>query len=49
MPFGLKNAAHAFQRLMDTVFHNVDCVFVSRLIYLQRPLVLSAFSILLYV
>ena len=28
MPFGLKNAAQAFQRLMDTVFQNVDCVFV---------------------
>ena len=28
MPFGYKNAAQAFQRLMDTVFQNINCVFV---------------------
>ena len=28
MPFGLKNAAQAFQRLMDTVLQDVNCVFV---------------------
>ena len=27
MPFGLKNAAQAFQWLMDTVFQNINCVF----------------------
>ena len=29
MPFGLKSAAQTFQRLMDTVFQNVSCVFVN--------------------
>ena len=28
IPVGLKNATQAFQRLIDTVFQNVDCVFV---------------------
>ena len=28
MPFGLKNAAQAFQRFMDTVFHSLNFVFV---------------------
>ena len=28
MPFGMENAAHAFQCLMDTVFQIVDYVFV---------------------
>lgn len=28
MPFGLKNAAQAFQRLMDTVCQGLNCVFV---------------------
>ena len=38
MPFGLKNAAQAFQRLMDTVFQNVHCVFV----YLDDILIASS-------
>ena len=38
MPFGLKNAAQAFQRLMDTVLQNVDCAFV----YLDDILVASS-------
>ena len=37
MPFGLKNAAQAFQYLMGTVFQNVGCVFV----YLYDILVAS--------
>lgn len=37
MPFGLKNAAQTFQRLMDTVFQNVKCVFV----YLDDILIAS--------
>ena len=37
MPFGLKNAAQAFQRLMDTVFQGVNCVFV----YLDDILIAS--------
>lgn len=28
MAFGLKNAAQAFQRFMDTVSHSLDFVFV---------------------
>ena len=36
-PFGLKNAAQAFQRLMDTVCHGLDFVFV----YLDDILVSS--------
>ena len=28
VPFGLKNAAQAFQRLMDTVLRGLDCTFV---------------------
>ena len=38
IPFGLKNAAQAFQRLMDTVFQNVHCVFV----YLDDILIASS-------
>ena len=37
MPFGLKNAAQSFQRLMDTVCQGLDCVFV----YLDDILVAS--------
>ena len=37
MPFGLKNAAQAFQRLMDTVLQGLTCVFV----YLDDILVAS--------
>ena len=37
MPFDLKNAAQTFQRLMDTVFQNVHCVFV----YLDDILIAS--------
>ena len=28
VPFGLRNAAQAFQRLMDTVLAGLDCVFI---------------------
>ena len=28
VPFGLKNAAQAFQRLMDTALRGLDCAFV---------------------
>ena len=38
MPFGLKNAAQAFQRLMDTVFSGVACSFV----YLDDILIASS-------
>lgn len=38
MPFGLKNAAQAFQRLMDTAFQNLPCVFV----YLDDILIASS-------
>ena len=38
MPFGLKNAAQAFQRLMDTVFQNINCVFL----YLDDILIASS-------
>ncbi|KAK3803425.1 hypothetical protein RRG08_041015 [Elysia crispata] len=38
MPFGLKNAAQAFQRLMDTVLQDVNCAFV----YLDDILVASS-------
>ena len=37
MPFGLKNAAQAFQRLMDTVCNGLSCIFV----YLDDILVAS--------
>ena len=37
MPFGLKNAAQTFQRLMDTILRGIDCVFV----YLDDILVSS--------
>ena len=37
MPFGLKNAAQAFQRLMDGIFKEVNFVFV----YLDDILVAS--------
>ena len=38
MPFGLKNAAQAFQRLMDTIFRDVNCTFV----YIDDILIASA-------
>ena len=38
MPFGIKNAEHAFQHLMDTVFQKIDCVFA----YLYNILVASS-------
>jgi hypothetical protein len=38
MPFGLKNAAQSFQRLMDTVLQGIDFVFI----YLDDVLVASA-------
>lgn len=38
MPFGLRNAAQAFQRLMDTVLQDLDCTFV----YLDDILVASS-------
>ena len=38
MPFGLKNAAQTFQRLMDSVCQSLDFVFV----YLDDILVASA-------
>ena len=38
MPFGLKNAAQAFQRLMDTVCQSLDFVFV----YLDDILIASS-------
>ena len=37
MLFGLKNAAQAFQRLMDGILHELDCCFV----YLDDVLVAS--------
>ena len=37
MPFGLKNAAQAFQRLMDTVYQGLDFAFV----YIEDILVAS--------
>lgn len=38
MPFGLKNAAQAFQRLMDSILQDLDCVFC----YLDDILVASS-------
>lgn len=38
MPFGLKNAAQTFQRLMDSVLQDLDCAFV----YLDDILVASS-------
>jgi hypothetical protein len=38
MPFGLKNAGQAFQRLMDGILMGIDCVFI----YLDDVLVASA-------
>ena len=38
MPFGLKNSAQAFQRLMDGVLRGLDMVFV----YLDDILIASA-------
>ena len=38
MPFGLKNAAQTFQRLMDSILRGIDCVFV----YLDDILVSSS-------
>ena len=28
MPFGLRNAGSTFQRFMDSIFRNIDCVFI---------------------
>ena len=38
MPFGLKSAAQRFQRLMDSVFHDIDSAFV----YLDDILIASS-------
>lgn len=38
MPFGLKNAAQTFQRLMDSILRNIDCAFI----YLDDILISSA-------
>ncbi|GFS07115.1 Pol polyprotein [Elysia marginata] len=38
MPFGLKNAAQAFQRLMDGILHDLNCCFV----YLNDILIASS-------
>ena len=38
MPFGLKNAAQIFQRLMDTIFRGIPCIFI----YLNDILVSSS-------
>ncbi|KAK3773542.1 hypothetical protein RRG08_022254 [Elysia crispata] len=38
MPFGLKNAAQAFQRLMDGILHDLNCCFV----YLDDILIASS-------
>ena len=38
MPFGLKNAAQAFQRLMDDILHDLNCCFV----YLDDILIASS-------
>ena len=37
MPFGLKNAAATFQRMMDKIFSNLECAFV----YIDNILVFS--------
>ena len=40
VPFGLKNAAQAFQRVMDPILSGLDCVFV----YLDGTLIASSNS-----
>ena len=37
MPFGMKNSAQAFQRLMDQMFRDVPCAFI----YLDNILIAS--------
>ena len=47
MSFGLENAAHAFQRLMNTIFQNVDCILVASSPYKEHLKDLQTASIAL--